>query len=641
MIARLCKSKQIYMALFFYFQEDIMYKKILSGILAMTVMLSSVGCMSQSKTEDQSQTKKVTDTESKIYLDYSDGIEAGAYQWILSEDKKYYVLVSVDENGKPIEAKEMEINVGANNKEKMDKKDFSNVPQDKGNMANGKPKDGTKGERKKDGFPGNSQAGTLYQGTYTSSNITNTEYQTMLVYVPAEYFNTDSNGMVTGINETAKVGNYTAKTAPVVYLNECGGWKSSQPKACDTTFTDQGMIYVTAGARSRDAMDENGNITGKSPTQVVDLKAGIIELRANTDIIPGDMDKIISYGTSGAGQMSSILGASGNMPEYYEYMYESGVLGISKNKDGTYSSMYKDDIYAAQAYCPIADIENADLAYAWWWADLVDQGGIEGHNISDFERRLQELEADTFIDYINGLELEDSNRTKLTLTGLREGSYYDAILNNISNALNAAVAAGEIDVEKEYSNYENWMQKKEDGTYQITSLPRFMVATGLVNQRNKAIPGFDSMDKSSENDAFGNPDQNTVHYSSSVAKILKDNYEELSSLQGFPKEEVDSYIEEALEGETAVLVEKQTNLMNGTEILLGTSPYKVVDPAKYWRVRSGTADQHTSFTIGYNICLSAEMMSLNTDYHLVWNMVHGSKEGTSTGTFIEWIQSIV
>ena len=42
------------------------------------------------------------------------------------------------------------------------------------------------------------------------------------------------------------------------------------------------MIYVTAGARSRDAMDESGSLhTGKSPTQMVDLKSGIIQLRAN------------------------------------------------------------------------------------------------------------------------------------------------------------------------------------------------------------------------------------------------------------------------------------------------------------------------------------------------------------------------
>lgn len=51
--------------------------------------------------------------------------------------------------------------------------------------------------------------------------------------------------------------------------------------------------------------------------------------------IPGDKDRIISIGTSGGGQMSSILGASGNMPEYYEYLYEAGALGVTKNADGS------------------------------------------------------------------------------------------------------------------------------------------------------------------------------------------------------------------------------------------------------------------------------------------------------------------
>ena len=31
---------------------------------------------------------------------------------------------------------------------------------------------------------------------------------------------------------------------------------------------------------------------------------------------------------------------------------------------------------------------------------------------------------------------------------------------------------------------------------------------------------------------------------------------------------------------------------------------------------------------------------MNVDYHLVWNMGHGSNEGTSTGTFIDWINAI-
>jgi hypothetical protein len=373
---------------------------------------------------------------------------------------------------------------------------------------------------------------------------------------------------------------------------------------------------------------------------MVDLKSGVIELRANADVIPGDTDRIVSIGTSGGGEMSSIFGASGNMPEYYEYMYESGVLGVTKNADGTYSSAYPDNIYAAQCYCPIADIEDADIAYAWWWVDLADDGGVPRAGLTDFTRRLQELEADAFVEYVNSLGLTDADGNALTLDGLRSGSFYDAILQNISDALNSMVAAGSIDPEAAYSDYDGWLTQDEDGVWHVTDLRGFMIGTGLVNNRNKAIPGFDTMDKSAENNAFGTEEDSAVHYSASVAQILADNYEELSALDGFNAEQVDSYITEALTGEGAEDIAEQVSLMNATEILLGYDGLSAVDPAEHWRVRSGTADQHTSFSIGFNICNAAQALGLDTDYHLVWNMGHGSKEGSSTGTFIDWVNEI-
>lgn len=199
---------------------------------------------------------------------------------------------------------------------------------------------------------------------------------------------------------------------------------------------------------------------------------------------------------------------------------------------------------------------------------------------------------------------------------------------------------GEIDPETEYPDSGEWLTKDSDGKYSITDMVGFMIGTGLVNNRNKAVPGFDPMDKSAENDAFGMPEQESVHFSKSVAQILKDNYDELSELEGFDKEQVDGYIEEALDGESAEYIENQTNLLNATEILLGNTGLKAVNPAQHWRDRSGTADQHTSFSVGYNICLAAAMLGKDTDYHLVWNMGHGSDEGTSTGTFIDWINEI-
>ena len=309
--------------------------KILCGVISAAI-LTAANC-GQPPTATAAPSAEITATAEKInaavYLDYAAGIKVGAYRWIKSEDGTYYTLASVDNDGKPIKSAEKKINVGANNEER-------NLPPLNGKM------------------PDMGKQSTVYRGVYMNSNVTNVENQTMLIYVPAAYMKTDKRGNVIGIDRKTKVGKYTADTAPIIYLNECGGWRSSSPRSVDTSFIKEGMVYVTAGARSRDAVDDNGLHTGKAPTPVIDLKSGIIALRANSAVIPGNKERIVSVGTSGGGQMSSILGASGDMSEYYPAMYEAGALGVAKKKDGNYTSKYPDHIYAAQLYCPIADIEG-------------------------------------------------------------------------------------------------------------------------------------------------------------------------------------------------------------------------------------------------------------------------------------------
>lgn len=71
----------------------------------------------------------------------------------------------------------------------------------------------------------------------------------------------------------------------------------------------------------------------------------------------------------------------------------------------------------------------------------------------------------------------------------------------------------------------------------------------------------------------------------------------------------------------------KNSLLNATHILLGTDGIKFVNPVKHYRNRSGTADEHTSFGVGYNILTAAKMQGIDVDYSLVWNMNHGSNEG--------------
>ena len=208
--------------------------------------------------------------DAATYLDYSAGIAAGVYRWIPSDDGDYYTLAAVDADGEPLTAEESAINVGANNAERGGGFSGGGMPEgaDGGRMSGDRMRGGM-------GFGGFGGGGTVYQGVYMNANVTNLSNQTMLVYVPAAYLTTDADGNVTGVNHEGAAGTYTADTAPIVYLNECGGWKSSSPRSCDTSYIEQGMVYVTAGARSRDAVSDDGTRTGKAPTQMADLKSVI------------------------------------------------------------------------------------------------------------------------------------------------------------------------------------------------------------------------------------------------------------------------------------------------------------------------------------------------------------------------------
>lgn len=507
------------------------------------------------------------------------------------------------------------------------------------------------------------------EGVRYCTNVVSEEYQYMNIWIPEAYVNEDGT-----FNFEATVNGYTAAAAPIIFRNNCSGWNSSDPENDSENciglndYMENGYIYVACGARSRNANNggdegEHENV-GKAPAPITDLKAGLRFLRANAGVIPGDTDHIISIGGSGAGEMSSLVGATGNMDDYYPYLYEIGAAGITYDEaTDTYTSTINDDVFAYMAYYPITDIDNADIAYAWMRVNAGDTEvrGMSEAVFTEFQLALQEDEAYAFIDYINGLGLVDEDGNALELTGLRSGSYYDKILSNMSNALNLYLAEMSEEEADEYvglllstnTDEMTWIAQNEDGSYAVTDLDGFVLnagnngdasTIGEVFKRNKNIPGFDTLDLSAENNAFGYSDQIAVHYSATVAAVLQENYDKyLDLMTSEEKEQVDLYIEQALTGDEAEFLEYQTYLMDAMEIM-----YKVAAGeeeatiTQNWRIRSGTADQHTSFTIGYNTALAIEANGIDCDYSLVWAMVHGDEiEGTSTGTFVEWVEELM
>jgi hypothetical protein len=479
-----------------------------------------------------------------------------------------------------------------------------------------------------------SSDGSYYQlkNVVYCTNVVNPTYQYMNIYVPAAYID---GGQVNG---------WTADTAPIVLENDCMGWNSSTPGRANTAYLAEGFVYVSCGARSRNA--ENG--TGKMPAPVVDLKAAVRYLRLNDAVIPGDSEKIVSDGTSGGGQMSSILGASGNMDEYYPYLYEIGAAGIDL-VNGEYVSTIRDDIFASQCFCPITDLNNADLAYAWFRFDAGETSAMTMFSgeivFNTFQTELQNDLAVAFCEYINSLGIKNEDGEILSFDlkpdgtpDPRSGSYYDQVLENISDALNACLAAGNAltGPSGEMNDTASWLRQNPDGTYAVTDLAGFLNGTDLA--RNKDIPGFDTFFATEEGNAFGTADEGGVHFSASVAAVLEKNYAKYAALPGFADVDVDAYILQANRAD----IQEQAYLMNSTQIMLDVAAgTQESDIARHWRTRNGTADEHTSFTVAYNLCMSALMAGAeDVDYSLVWNMPHGSAEGTSTGTFAEWVHAI-
>lgn len=103
----------------------------------------------------------------------------------------------------------------------------------------------------------------------------------------------------------------------------------------------------------------------KSSCIRADLKAGIRFLKMNAVCFLGNMERIISVGISAGGAMSTLLGCTGDCADYEEEWKEMGA-------DLTQS----DQIFGAQCYCPISDLDHADFAYEWMFEGQTHYTGM-------------------------------------------------------------------------------------------------------------------------------------------------------------------------------------------------------------------------------------------------------------------------
>lgn len=258
---------------------------------------------------------------------------------------------------------------------------------------------------------------------------TTPKFQRLSIFVPAPYM---KEGGV--IDPEGSMNGFTAATAPVIMNNNSAGYMEMPhmwlggPRCFGPQYLERGFVYVTCGNRGRESKDADGKRCGKIPSNLVDLKTVIRFLRHNAAVLPGDMEKVISVGWSAGGAMSSLLAVTGNNQNYDSYLEESGAFMDER-----------DDVYAAQIYCPIIDLEHADLAYEWMFsADKENEPSPAGPGgvMTPFEEALSARLSDSYIRYFNSLGLknpETGEALSLNANG-RSGSAYDYLMARIDES---------------------------------------------------------------------------------------------------------------------------------------------------------------------------------------------------------------
>lgn len=514
------------------------------------------------------------------------------------------------------------------------------------------------------------QVGVVYV-----ANPASLDYETLGIYVPGAYLEASDNGDGTytaSVKSDAQVGQFTAATATYVLPVNTPGYNASQAPTwlADgiASYTQAGMIYLQPGIRGRDnTTDSQGQeVVGGAPWGVTDLKAAIRYVRYNKDVLPGDTDKIVSFGHSGGGAQSAVLGASGDSTLYNPYLEALGAA--MKDKEGNPIS---DAPYGTMTWSPITSLGYADAAYEWNLGQFADS---ETRAEGTFTQALSQDLAKEYANYLNQLGLKHEGQA-LTLTESSQGIYtqgsYVTYLEGVVNqSLNNFLAdtsfpytsdgAGpggsteSVTYETAQAYIDSLNAETQWVTYdaaanraKISSLADF---AKYVKTASKSVPAFDALDRSlAENAVFGVADANELHFDQVVARLLKNNKAKYESLTDWNSQYVTDFESDLAKTDSLgkTIAERQ-DLYNPMFYLTSAySGYQTSKLAPHWRIRSGLSQGDTALTVETNLALALENQAngavKSVDFATVWGQGNTTAErtGHASANFIQWVQEIV
>ena len=438
-----------------------------------------------------------------------------------------------------------------------------------------------------------------YKNIVYVANPVDTKYQSLNFYVPVEYY------------ESKSIANYNAENAPIFFPNNVGGYmpaeaglagidrRQGSPNAILLALS-KGYVVASPGARGRTLQDSTGIYYGKAPAVIVDLKAAVRYLKYNDKTMPGDANKIISNGTSAGGAVSVLLGASGNNNDYEPYLKKLGAANAP------------DNIFAVSAYCPITNLDNADIAYEWQFGEAKNYKKIEV-SMLDYNVQRKEIAGmltaeeiaisdklkSLFPDYINSLNLKDKNGNALTLDENGNGSFRDWVASYIIASAQKALDKG-----NDLSSF-NWLTI-ENNIVVAMDFPKYVQHTS----RMKLPPAFDGLDLSSgENDLFGTEKIQAQHFTNFGI--------ENSTKQG-------------------TLADQQIVKMMNPMYYIGTNGTVT---ARYWRIRHGTIDKDGSLATPVLLATKLQNEGYDVNLELPWETPHSGDYDLDE--LFEWIEKII
>lgn len=475
---------------------------------------------------------------------------------------------------------------------------------------------------------------------------TTPKFQRLSIFVPKAYLNAGGT-----VASGGAMGRFTARTAPVVFENSSAGYMQmlhtqlGGPRDEAEKYLARGMVYVTCGCRGRDSRDQSGRLCAKSPWTLVDLKTAIRFLRHNAAVLPGDLDRIISVGCSAGGAMSSLVGLTGDDPRYLPFLEQNGAF-LEES----------DAVYAAQVYCPIVDLDHADLAYEWQFQNDPENepshAGPAG-TMTPFQAALSKKLAAAYVAYFNSLGLKNPETgAPLVLNeDGRSGSGYDYLLEKLEDSASdylTRLAAGSLP--EPYSpedyllgRYTHPAAPPAPGMKSGGDIPgkdkrgwlswdgRRAHISGLddyiLNHRRRMKPctSFDTLNcDSGENQEFGTPEQDYMAFSEYIAPAIA------ALKDPFPAEYARYYAAHAKPTGDEALAERR--------YLINPMNFANASRTRYFRIRVGSCDADTAFTISMALAVKLANAGKSVDYALVWDKPHCQADYPNE--VCDWIEAI-